>query len=183
MNPLLPIDGLTGAYPNIVPMTLRENATVAYTIAEMRKWINESLVPFVNDNINSLGEGWVAEVTRLIENWETLSVALTAQVQEIADGVTGSTIEAKNAQAAAEAARDLAEIFASQAAEVQDSALTLILNDFDSQFRKGVESLLSGLITEDSEDPGTFIIFLPDAPPPPAPVVAQPDPTDPGFFG
>lgn len=180
--PVNPIPSDNRRYTNITPFTVRDNATYLIILESMRQYINDTLVPFVNQNVANLDESWHEQVNALIQSWNEQSVALIEQVQEIADGLGTSVEDAQVAAAAAQAAAELAGQFASDVEEIQDSAITQIFDNYNSEFRQAVNIALSTMIREDENDPGTFIIDIPDAPPAPEPGQIQPDPDDPGFF-
>lgn len=180
--PVNPIPSDNRLYTNITPFTVRDNATYLIVLEEMRQYINNTLVPFINTNVANLDKAWTEQVNALIESWNEQSEALIQQVQEIAAGLGSSVEDAQAAADAAQAAAELAEQFASTVQEIQDSAITQIFNNLNSDFRQSINAVLNTFIREDETDPGTFIIELPDAPPPPEPGQITPDPNDPGFF-
>lgn len=159
--PVNPIPTDNRLYTNITPFTVRDNATYLIVLEEMRQYINNTLVPFINTNVANLDEAWTEQVNALIESWNEQSEALIQQVQEIADGLGTSVEDAQAAADAAQAAAELAEQFASDVQAFQDGAITQIFADYDSEFRQAINNVLSVLIHEDETDPGTFIIELP----------------------
>lgn len=144
-NPLMPPRLGVGTIPNVVPFTMRENFAQMGLVEGMRHWIVTDLIPFVNGNIDKLSTEWVAQVNSLIDQFETITTGLVSDVNEAVEEIGTSVTDAQVAQAAAEAARDLAEQFASQAQEVQDASVTVILNDEDSQLRSALQGLFAPL--------------------------------------
>lgn len=155
INPLYPPTVGAGGVPNVVPFTIRENPSQVYIIESMRVWINDQLVPFINDNINQLAEDWVSNVTDLIETWEELSISLVEQVQEIAEGVGTAVEDAQAAQSAAEDARDLAEQYASTVVAFQDSAVGALIDDTDSVTRIALDNVYATIT--DLESVSNFV--------------------------
>lgn len=132
-NPLVPVRGrLMGAIPAVVPFSIRETPSVIYTIEEMRKWINDTLVPFVNENIEALSLDWVEQ-----------SEALLKLVTDIAAGIGDDVAEAEAAKVAAEAAAALAEQFASTIVAIQDSAVSGLVGDDESATREILNTLFA----------------------------------------
>lgn len=117
-------------FPNVQPFTVRDNATMLILLQEMRKWINDTLVPFVNENVETLTTEWAENTSQLIGEFiSRVEAAETAQEA------------AEVAQLAAEAARNLAEQYASEAEEVQDVALANTLNNEESLSRGVLDNL------------------------------------------
>lgn len=124
---------LSGPVPRVVPLTIREAPTLEYYIENLVDWTIKKLIPFVDNTFKVLSETWDSNTNELITEWNNLSVKLVNQVQDIANGVGDSVQLAQDAQRAAELARDAAEQFASEAADVQDAALTTIIRNENSQ--------------------------------------------------
>lgn len=143
-NPLYPPRNLPGGIPAIVPFSMRETPSLLLMVEEMRKWMNDSLVPFINENIEKLSADWVSAVTELTENWERLSIELIAQVESAKTDAEAAAAASALAQSAAEAARDLAALYASQAEEIQDTAITGIVTQVDSSTRELLDLLYAG---------------------------------------
>lgn len=179
--PVNPMPQATKLYSNITPFTVRDNATYITVLEELRQFINDKLVPFINDNVDALDSAWIEKTQELIESWNTQSNTLITQVQTIADGLGTAVQDAVIAQNAAEAARDLAAQYASTVEAIQDDNITNIFTNLSSDFRTAFNLSLADIIIEDSDDEGTFIFEPPTAPPPTEGGVT-PDPADPGFF-
>lgn len=166
VNPL-PVEGRL--YTNITPFTVHNNATYLIILESMRQYINDKLVPFINTNIANLDAAWVEQTQELIESWNVQSAALIEYVDTVAAGIGTSVEDAIAAQAAAEAARDLAEQYASQAEAIQDVAVSGIVNNPNSTLRETLETLfaseadivaVSASLTALSEDIGLQIAAL-----------------------
>jgi hypothetical protein len=56
-----------GPVPNITPFTYRDGQTYLQILEGLRVYINQTVVPFIDDNLDTLGEIFVEEVNRLIE--------------------------------------------------------------------------------------------------------------------
>jgi len=128
-------------YSNVQPFTVRDGATYLLQLEALKDWLRDYVIPHINTETGELAESWKTQTEFLIENWNTLSVQLVAQVQTIADGADADAQAAQTARLAAEAARDLAEQFASEAAEVQDAAITGIFNNTSSLFRQAADGV------------------------------------------
>ena len=172
---------LAGSIPQIVPFSVRETPTILSNVEAMRVWIRDQLVPFVNGASTQLSDDWGTEKTELIEGWEALTTQLIERVDSAVEGVNESVTEAEAAKVAAESARDLAELFASQVEAFQDAAITSIFTNPETNFRIAFESSIDR-VEEDENDPGTFVIVGSDTEPDPTPNAILPDPNDPGFF-
>src|SRR5690606_6054014 len=144
-NPLMPPRLGVGTIPNVQPFTMRENFAQMGLVEGMRHWIVTDLIPFVNLNIDKLSTEWVEQVNSLITQFETITIGLVSDVNEAVEQIGTSVTDAQAAQVAAEAARDLAEQFASQAQDVQDGSVTVIVNDEDSQLRNALTGLFAPL--------------------------------------
>lgn len=136
-NPLMPPMLEVGTIPNIQPFTMRENFSQMGLVEGMRAWITNELVPFVNANIDQLSTTWVEQVNKVIADFEAITIGLVSDVNEAVEQIGTSVGDAQAAQAAAEAARDLAALYASQAAEIQDTAISNIAGD-DTSATRGV---------------------------------------------
>jgi hypothetical protein len=153
-NPTPPvIPGLTyppvlpGTYPSIVPFSIRETPSMIILVEEMRKWINSQLVPYVNNAVKDLSRDWQIYAEMLIAAWDAKMTQLEADVAEAVARMTDQVAQAEAAQQAAEAARDQAAIYASQAEAIQDLAIKTIANNPASQTR----ALLDGLYAKLSD--------------------------------
>lgn len=140
-NPLMPPRLGVGTIPSVVPFTMRENRSQMGLVEGMRHWIDKDLVPFINENIDSLSNTWVEQANKLIDDFEMITTGLVATVNEAVEGIGTSVEDAQAAQAAAEAARDLAAQYASDAEEIQDAAITTIVSDDASATRAAMDVL------------------------------------------
>lgn len=145
-------------YTNIQPFTVRDGATYLLQIETLLAWVRNDLVPHIDKEIKELTENWGETAAELISVWEQMSEALIQRVEEAELALGTAVADANAAKDAAEAARDIAEMFASQVETIQDQAITTIFNDENSLFRIAFESSLTK-IEEDVNDPGTFIII------------------------
>lgn len=132
---------LSGSIPQVVPFTIRENPSIMYQVESMRVWIRDVLTPFINSQISELIEGWDDEKNSLIEGWTQLSAELIQRVDTAVSEIGDAVDEAEQFKLAAEAARDLAEIYASQAEAIQDIAIENIVSDSGSNTRNILDSL------------------------------------------
>lgn len=132
---------LKGSIPQIVPFSVRETPTILSNVEAMRVWIRDQLVPFVNSSITILYENWDSEKTELIEGWETLSTLLVKRVDDAVAEMGNSVDEAQAAKLAAEAARDLAELYASQVESIQDQAVNGLISNINSITRVKLDTL------------------------------------------
>ena len=168
-------------YTNITPFTVRDGATYLLQIETLLAWIRNDLVPHIDKEIKELQKNWDETAVELISTWEQMSADLIARVEQAKNSIGAAVDEANAAKNAAEAARDIAEMFAGQMETLQDQAITTIFNNGESLFRTAFESSIDK-IKEDENDPGTFIIVGPTPTPDPAPGEIVEDPSDPGFF-
>lgn len=142
VNPM-PTDGRL--YSNITPFTIRDNMSMIYIIEQMRIYVNDKLVPFINENIANLDQSWLDKVAELIASWEAQSAELIEQVNTAVESIGTSVEDAEAAKVAAEAARDLAEQFASTMTEIQDQAVASILSRPNSFTRTALNGLYAQL--------------------------------------
>lgn len=167
-------------YTNITPFTVRDGVTYLLQIETLLKWVRNDLVPHIDKEMEELADNWNETALELIGTWETMSAALIVRVEEAEASIGNAVDNVEAARIAAEAARDLAEMYASQTEALQDQAITTIFNNNASLFRQAFNAI--EFLTEDPEDPGTFIITAAEPLPTPEPGAIAPDPTDPGFF-
>ena len=153
-------------YTNIQPFTVRDGATYLLQIETLLAWVRNDLVPHIDKEIKELTENWGETAAELISVWEQMSEALIQRVDEAEASLGTAVTDANAAKDAAESARDIAEMFASQMETLQDQAITTIFNNEASMFRTAFESNIDK-IEEDETDPGTFIIVGPTPPPDP----------------
>lgn len=132
-------------FTNITPFTIRDGATYLLQLEAIKDWLRDYVIPLINSEVGELTENWEAQVLALIENWERLSVELIDTVNNVATGVADDADAAEAAKLAAEAARDLAELYAGQAAGLQDAAMTAVLNSVSSDFRQLAETLFASV--------------------------------------
>lgn len=138
--------------PNIDPFAFREAPTYLSIQKETTHWIQTVLVPWLFTNVNGLNEKWKEDVAELVASWTATTLQLMAKVDEAVEGVDVIRDEAQAAQAAAEAAqvlaekaRDLAAQYASDAEEIQDSAIATIAGNEESTTRGVLEGLFAPL--------------------------------------
>lgn len=148
--PVNPMPQATRLYTNITPFTVRDNATYLIVLEELRQFVNNKLVPFINDNVSSLDSAWVEQTQELIESWNTQSNELLSQVQSIANSLENEVQEAVDARDAAVAARNLAEQFASDAEEIQDSAIAQIGGNLSSLTRQLFDGVYASISSVDN---------------------------------
>lgn len=65
-----------GPTPNITPFTYRDGKTYLQILEGLRVYINQTIVPFVDESIDDLENKWVEEVNRLID-------AVNAAIDEV----------------------------------------------------------------------------------------------------
>lgn len=130
-------------YTNITPFTVRDNATYLNILESMREWLINSFVPHVDGEIGALSESW----TNTID-------LLTAQIVTAIGDVETDKTEIAAALAAAIAARDATEAFASDAAGIQDTAITGIFNNAVSTFRVALNNVYARKNLETLVDTG-----------------------------
>lgn len=132
LNPLMPPRLEAGTIPNTQPFTMRENFSQMGLVEGMRHWIVDTLIPYINENFTELDDKWVEQANKLIADFETITIALVAEVNEAVSQMGDQVEQAEAAQAAAEAARDQAAIYASNVEAFQDTAITNIISDDQS---------------------------------------------------
>lgn len=146
-------------YTNITPFTIRDGATYLLQLEALKDWWRDVVVPHIDTEINGLTSDWKELTEKLQADWETKMGELILLVDDAVAGIDNKVELAEAAKVAAEAARDLAEQYASQAEEVQDTAITGIMNDTDSNTRQfldgryatftSVEGALSSIVALD----------------------------------
>lgn len=148
---------LPGGIPDIVPFTIRETPSETYMVEQLRWWVVNTLVPYVNNAVKDLSQGWKDYAELLIAAWDARVAQMEAELAEavasIGDRVgeaEAAKAAAQAAQAAAEAARDQAAIYASQAEEIQDVAISGIVNTPDSSTREMLDSLYASVASVSS---------------------------------
>jgi len=111
--------------PDIVGFSIRENPSQIYLVEQMREWLVNHLIPYVNTSMAYLSDEWKKYAELLIAAWDAKMTELEAEVAAAVAEMHNQVELATAAQHAAEAARDQAEIFASQAAAIQDAAIAI----------------------------------------------------------
>lgn len=139
--PLPPYGG--HPYTNITPFTYRDGWTFQRVLEELRKYIRDVVAPHLDLSFDQL-ESYV----------NTAVQELVDYVDGIADAVDVATAQAQAAQAAAEIAKAAAEaaeaqaaIYASQAEEIQDVAISNIAGNSASVTRGVLDGLYTGVDT------------------------------------
>lgn len=137
-TPSLPsmVSGFATPASNITPFTYRDGLTYLQRLERIVGYINNTVVPFVNENYTALAESFNIAVAEM-------NAKVDAAVQDMSDQVAAAEAAQAAAEAAvvaANAAAELAEQYASDAADVQDASITAIFNNASSQFRQAAEA-------------------------------------------
>lgn len=149
-NPLMPPRLGVGTVPNIVPFTMRENFSQMGLVEGMRHWINADLIPFINANVEQLSTTWVEQANALIDAFEIITTGLVTDVNGAVAQIGDRVEQAEAAKVAAEAARDLAAQYASEAEEIQDVAVAGITGDGTSATRGVLDGLYASATAFDT---------------------------------
>lgn len=122
---------LTGIYPitNITPFTYRDGGTYLEVLESFREFINETLVPLVNNTVGDMHAVWTAEIA-----------ALNAFVNASMEAIDGDKAAVEAARDAALAAEAQAQIYAGQSATAADGAMTAVFNNLTSALRVAMDS-------------------------------------------
>lgn len=128
--PVPPYGGV--AYTNITPFTYRDGATYLSVLESLRAYIRDILVPHVDGSFDQLEKYVDTAVSQLTDYVEEIA----ENIGDLIDEAEQAKLVALAAQAAAEAARDLASTYASDAADIQDGAITGIFEDTGSSSRE-----------------------------------------------
>ena len=139
-------------YSNVQPFTVRDGATYLLTLEALKDWIGDTLVPHVDAEISGLEGSWETQITAM----QTVLEAAILEVTTIA-GSMGETLTQLEAlkliidatAVDAQNSADLAATYASDAANVQDGAITAIFNNAASLFRNALNGVYA---TQDSHD-------------------------------
>jgi hypothetical protein len=153
--------------PNIAPFTYKDGETYLSMFERIRSFVNTTIIEFVNDNVTGLGENFKTEVNNLID---VFNDNLTAQNADIADKVTELT----------EYVNTKVQQIISSSIEVNDPMVAEMINTTTTLARGALDALLANIVSEDANDPGTFLLYEPAPTEESSQVV--PDPNDPGFF-
>lgn len=141
-------------YTNIQPFTVRDGATYLLVLEGMREWLRDTLVPHLDKEINELAETWGVNAEDIKGRFDTLAEELVTRVDTAVEGVDADAAAALAAKAASEAARDLAAQYASDAAEVQDSTVTGLVNSEATSLRTALESLFASASVQEAVEDG-----------------------------
>lgn len=138
------LDPLPPVYPQssgLVPWTVNYGAGIAGQIEQMRRWLEDTLVPYVNKNLSEWLDADKAEHERLIAAWNAAVVVLELRMTEVESNAADSLALSEAARVAAEAARDLARQYAEDAVEAQDGAIRSLIDTPTSETRVGLDGL------------------------------------------
>lgn len=133
-NAIVPVPSFR-PYSNVQPFTVRDGATYLLQLEAIKDWLRDYLVPFIDSETSGMEEAWREQVTLLVTQ---VNDAVTSVEQMLATGtaeVTDLKNAAEAAHIAAEAARDLAAQYASDAEEIQDTAIASIAGNETSDTR------------------------------------------------
>lgn len=128
-------------YTNVQPFTVRDGATYQLQIETVIDWLVTKVIPHIDKETGELTVSWETLTTQLIQDWEQRQAAMAEQVDTAVAGIGDKVEQADAARLAAEAARDLAAQFASDAEEIQDGAVTTIVNNAASSLREALNEL------------------------------------------
>ena len=132
-------------YTNIQPFTVRDGATYQLQIETVIDWLTTKVIPHIDKETGELTESWETLTQQLILDWETRQAELNQRVDDAVASIADRVEVAEAAKVAAEAARDLAAQYASQAEEIQDGAITTIVNDQTSSTYTLLSSLFASV--------------------------------------
>lgn len=132
-------------YTNVTPFTVRDGATYLLQLEALKDWWRDTVVPLIDSEIGGLTEDWKTLTTQLLNDWETKTGELTQLVLDAVAGIDNQVELANAAKEAAEAARDLASLYASQAEEIQDTAISGIAGSETSATRILLDSLYASV--------------------------------------
>lgn len=121
--------------PNVTPFTYRDGISFVQRLDRLAKYINKTLVPWVEGTVNDLNAVWVTTVTEIVSAVETAVAEIGTSVEDAEAARTGAEV----AQAAAEAAQAAAEAAAAAAASANDAAITALFNNLSSAFRQALD--------------------------------------------
>lgn len=121
LPPFVPIGG---TYPTVQPFTFRDGYSYVQKFDRLVKYINTTIVPWVETNYAELAEAFATQVAIMVAAFE----AATANIED-------QVAQAEAAAAAAQVAADLAAMYAGETQELQDDAITAIFNSLTSDFR------------------------------------------------
>jgi hypothetical protein len=143
---------------NITPFTYRDGSTYLEVLEELRTYLNDDLVAFVNENFGALDTAFTEEVTRLITEVET---ALTEQSSSVATQLSDHTDEinveianltsfvnsaVSDANAAVDAAN--AAVAAANASLVEVNSIILANNNQMNELQLLVENAVDTVVNE-----------------------------------
>lgn len=84
----VPISGFPGSgipYTNVTPFTYRDGLTYLEVLEDLRAWLRDTLVPWLNDTVGSLESAWHTEVDALVA---AVNAALDAQATQVNGALT-----------------------------------------------------------------------------------------------
>lgn len=126
LPPFIPVGG---TYPTVQPFTFRDGYSYVQKFDRLVKYVNTTIVPWVETNYNELAEAFATQVAIMVAAFE-------AAVADISDQVA----QAEAAAAAAQVSADLAAMYAGETEAFQDAAITAIFNDLVSDFRTTLDA-------------------------------------------
>lgn len=130
-------------YSNVQPFTVRDGATHLLTLEALRAWIRDTLLPHIDTEISGLETSWETQNYDMRDLFES-AIQDVVNISSQMGGILSETEALKILiDAAAEAASDsatLAASYASDAANIQDEAITGIFNDPLSLFKQALDA-------------------------------------------
>lgn len=169
-----PLSGYSAPFnpvSNITPFTVRDGATYLIILTALRRYVEGTLVDFINENFTELGAGFETEVNQLIT---TINNAMEAQAQavndDLADQSAANAAALLEQSAANQEAIDALTLYVNEqvaliinsAVEVTEDIVVDLINDIASEVRvtldgtyaaKSIETIVtSGRLTEAALD-------------------------------
>jgi len=139
-------------YGDTQPFTARDASSMLQLVEQIKNWLNDQLVPYVNNGFEYVTDEWNKQTALVME-------ALAVAVSQIDDSVA----QAEAAAAASQASAELAENYSNTVVGYQDTAMTAILNNAASAFRIAAEGLFAGQSIEDIVTSGRLSVAVLDA--------------------
>ena len=130
-------------YSNVQPFTVRDGATHLLTLEALRAWIRDTLLPHIDTEISGLESSWETQNDDMRDLFES-AIQDVVNISSQTGGILSETEALKilideAAEAASDSATQAAS-YASDAANIQDEAITGIFNDPLSLFKQALDA-------------------------------------------
>lgn len=150
--PSVPYPFVPPPFTDVAPLTYRDGTTYLEYLRGLNNWIQNTLIPYINDNLTALGNDYLDVANNLIN---TVNTALTSQTDNINTALSTQETNVNNALAAMQTQVDQAVTDVENSAiSVQDPVVEGILTNPTSQSRVALNGIFEQKSTLDADVAG-----------------------------